>query len=244
MATSFVVTAEPRADQGKGASRRLRRVGKVPAVLYGGKGETQMITLSQNEMSKHVKIEAFFSHILTLKLGAESQQVVIKDLQRHPVNESVIHADFLRVLADVAIRMQVPLHFKGGDVAPGVKVGGGVIEHHLNQVEVSCLPKDLPEFIEVDLSKLELNDAIHLSQLPIPAGVELVDLRLGNDSSVAAVHIPRAVVEEVAPTAEIAPAEVPATAQKAPEAAAGAPGAEAAKGDAGKKDDKKEEKKK
>jgi large subunit ribosomal protein L25 len=242
MATSFVVSAEPRADQGKGASRRLRRTGKVPAVLYGGKGETQMIALSHNEMSKHVKNEAFFAHILTLKLAGESQQVVIKDLQRNPVNESIIHADFLRVLADVAIRMQVPLHFVGGEVAPGVKVGGGVIEHHLSQVEVSCLPKDLPEFIQVDLSKLELNEAIHLSKLPIPAGVELVDLRLGKDASVAAVHIPRAVVEEVVATAEIAPAEVPAMAQKAPEA--GAAGAEGAKPEAGKKEEKKEEKKK
>jgi large subunit ribosomal protein L25 len=242
MATSFVVSAEPRADQGKGASRRLRRVGKVPAVLYGGKGDAQMLTLSHNEISKHVKTEAFFSHILTLNVGGDSQQVVLKDLQRHPVNESVIHADFLRVLADVAIRMQVPLHFKGQEVCPGVKIGGGVVEHHVNQVEVECLPKDLPEFIEVDLSKMELNDSLHLSQLQIPAGVVLVDLRLGKDASVAAVHIPRAVVEEeIAPTAEAAPAEVPAMAQKAEAAPAGAEGA---KPEAGKKDEKKEEKKK
>ncbi len=242
MATSFVVTAEPRADQGKGASRRLRRAGKVPAVLYGGKGETQMLSLSHNEISKHVQTEAFFSHILTLKTQDGSQQVVIKDLQRNPVNESIIHADFLRVLADVAIRMQVPLHFKGGEIAPGVKVGGGVVEHHVNQVEVECLPKDLPEFIEVDLSGLEINDAIHMSQLKVPAGVELVDLRLGKDASVAAVHIPRAVVEEeIAPAAEAAPAEVPATAQKAPDAAAGAEGGKA---EAGKKEEKKEDKKK
>jgi large subunit ribosomal protein L25 len=241
MATSFVVTAEPRAEQGKGASRRLRRVGKVPAVLYGGKGEPQMVLLSHNEMSKHVQTEAFFSHILTLKLDGQSQQVVIKDLQRNPVNNSIIHADFQRVLADVAIRMQVPLHFKGGEVAPGVKVGGGIVEHHVNQVEVECLPKDLPEFIEVDLSKLEINESIHMSQLTVPAGVELVDLRLGKDASVAAVHIPRAVVEEeIAPAAEAATAEVPAMAQKAEPA----PGAEAGKAEAGKKDEKKEEKKK
>ena len=240
MKEGFVVNAESRADQGKGASRRLRREGKVPAVLYGGKGQTETISLSHNEISKHVKIEAFFSHILKLKLGGQDQQVVLKDLQRHPVNNSVIHADFLRVLADVAIRMQVPLHFKGGEVAPGVKVGGGVIEHHLNQVEVECLPKDLPEFIEVDLSALELNQSIHLSQLKISAGVELVDLRLGKDASVAAVHMPRAVVEEeIAPAAEAVSAEVPATAQKAEPA----PGAAPAAGEA-KKEDKKEEKKK
>src|SRR5581483_1244864 len=228
MATSFVVTAEPRADQGKGASRRLRRAGKVPAVLYGGKGETEMISLSHNEMSKHVQQEAFFAHILTLNLGGNAQQVVIKDLQRHPVNESVIHVDFQRVLADVAIRMQVPLHFKGGEVCPGVKTGGGVIEHHLNQVEVECLPKDLPEFIEVDLSQLDVNDSVRLSQLKVPAGVALVELKHGKDASVAAVHVPRAVVEEeIAPAAE-GTAEVPATAQKT-EAAPAAAGAEAAK---------------
>jgi large subunit ribosomal protein L25 len=237
MATSFVVTAEPRTVQGKGASRRLRRVGKVPAVLYGGKGDAEMLTVSQNEMMKHVSVEAFFSHILTLNVKGAAQQVVLKDMQRHPVTNIVTHADFLRVLADVAIRMQVPLHFKGGDVAPGVKVGGGVVEHHLNQVEVECLPKDLPEFIEVDLSAMQINDAVHLSQLKVPAGVQLVDLRLGKDQSVAAVHMPRAVVEEV-PVAEATPAEVPAMAQKAPEAGEGA------KPEAGKKDEKKEEKKK
>ena len=242
MADNFVVNAEPRADQGKGASRRLRRVGKVPAVLYGGKGDAQMLVLSHNEMSKHVKIEAFFSHILTLNLGGAAQQVVLKDLQRHPVNDSIIHVDLLRVLADVAIRMQVPLHFKGAEVAPGVKTGGGLIEHHLNQIEVECLPKDLPEFIEVDLSHLEINESVHLSQLKIPAGVELVDLRHGKDSSVAAVHVPRAIVEEeVAPAAEATAADVPAIAQKAE--AAPAAGAEAGKKDE-KKEDKKEEKKK
>jgi large subunit ribosomal protein L25 len=237
MKESFVVNAETRADQGKGASRRLRREGKVPAVLYGGREQAQSLVLSLNEMSKHLKTEAFFSHILTLKLNGAGQQVVLKDLQRHPVSDNAIHVDFLRVLADVAIRMQVPLHFKGGEVAPGVKTGGGIIEHHLNQVEIECLPKDLPEFIEVDLSHLEINQAVHLSQVKVPASVTLVDLKHGKDASVAAVHLPRAVVEEeVAPAAEAAAAEVPAIAQKAEPAGAAA-------GDAAKKDEKKEDKK-
>src|SRR5689334_25209416 len=141
-------------------------------------------------MSKHLETEAFYSHILTLKFGDKEQQAVLKDIQRHPALPVLLHFDFQRVFADVAIRMQVPLHFKGGESCPGVKVDGGLVEHHLSQVEVECLPKDLPEFIEVDLSKMELNDAIHLSHLKLPAGVALVELKHGKDPSVAAVHIP------------------------------------------------------
>lgn len=236
MKENFVVNAEPRALHGKGASRRLRREGKVPAVLYGGKGEAEALTLDHNEMWKHLKTEAFYSHLLTLKIGGKDQQVVLKDLQRHPVNEYLVHVDLLRVLADVALRMHVPLHFKGSEVAPGVKTGGGVVEHHLNQVVVECLPKFLPEYIEVDLSAMEINQSIHLSQLKLSEGVSLVELKHGNDQSVVSLHLPRAVVEE-APAEAPATAEVPATAQKAPDAAA-APAA-GAKGAAPKKDEKK-----
>lgn len=226
---NFVVTAEVRGDQGKGASRRLRHEGKVPAIVYGGKDQPQALTLSHNEMWKHLKTEAFYSHILTLKVGSESQQVVLKDLQRHPVNETLIHVDFQRILADKLLRMQVPFHFKGAEVAPGVKIGGGIVEHHMNQVEVECLPKDLPEYIEVDLSAMELNQAIHLSQLTLPQGVTPVELKHGNDASIVVLHLPRVVEEE--PAAAPASAEVPAANQKAP--------ADAAKADAGKKDAKK-----
>ncbi len=228
MKENFVVNAASRKDQGKGASRRLRHEGKVPAIVYGGKADPVSVTVSLNEMSKHLKTEAFYSHLLTLNLDGKTEQVVLKDLQRHPVTGYALHVDFQRVLADKLLRMQVPLHFKGGDVAPGVKIGGGIVEHILNQVEVECLPKDLPEFIEVDLSAMEVNDSIHLSQLKLPAGVVLQQLKHGNDLSVVAVHLPRAAVEEE-PAAAPASAEVPATAQKAP--AAGA--------DAAKKDDKK-----
>lgn len=230
MKENFVVNAEPRALQGKGASRRLRREGKVPAVLYGGKGEAESLALDHNEMWKHLKTEAFYSHILTLKIKGEGQQVVLKDLQRHPVNEYLIHVDLLRVLADVALRMHVPLHFKGADICPGVKTSEGVVEHHLNQVVVECLPKFLPEFIEVDISHLELNQSLHLSQIKLPEGVALVELKHGNDQSVVSVHMPRAIVEEVVAEAPAA-ADVPALAQKAPEAgAAGAAGAAPAAG--------------
>jgi large subunit ribosomal protein L25 len=229
MKENFVVVAEVRTVHGKGASRRLRREGKVPAIIYGGKTDPQAIQVSHNELMKHLKIEAFYSHILSIDVAGTTEQAVLKDLHRHPVREEVMHMDLQRVLADVLLRMQVPLHFKGGEVAPGVKVGGGVVEHHVSQVEVECLPKDLPEFIEVDLSKLELNEAIHLSQLTLPANVSLVELKHENDISVVAVHLPRAVVEvEAAPTETSA--EVPATAQKP---------ADAAKAGDAKKDDKK-----
>jgi large subunit ribosomal protein L25 len=218
MKETFVVNAEVRSAHGKGASRRLRRTGKVPAILYGGNGQPQPIAVDHNELAKHLKSESFYSHILTVQLDGKSEQAVLKDLQRHPVRDEVIvHLDLQRVLADQVLRMHVPLHFKGAEVCPGVKTGGGLIEHHMIQVEVECLPKDLPEFIEVDLSQLNVNESIHLSQLKLPHGVSLVELKHGNDRSVAAVHLPRAVVEvEAASAAEAAPsAEVPATAQKA-----------------------------
>lgn len=225
MKQNFVVVAEPRADQGKGASRRLRREGKVPAIVYGGKEGPVSLSVSGNELFKQLKVEAFYSHILTLKIGEASEQIVLKDLQRHPVSGYAIHADFQRVLADKLLHMHVPLHFKGGDIAPGVKTGNGIVEHQLNQVEVECLPKDLPEYIEVDLSALEVNESVHLSQLKLPEGVTLVQLKHDNDQSVASVHLPRAAVEEETPAAEAAPAEG---------AAAAAPAAAEAK-----KDDKK-----
>lgn len=222
MRDNFTIDASVRADQGKGASRRLRREGKVPAILYGGKAAPQMITVDHNELMKSLKVEAFYSRILTLKLDGKPESVVLKDLHRHPVRDAIMHLDLQRIEADKVLHMHVPLHFKGSDIAPGVKVGGGLVEHHLIQVEVECLPKDLPEFIEVDISGLNVNESIHLSQLKLPEGVTLTELKHGNDASVAAIHLPRAAVEAettAAPTAT----EVPATAQKAPDAAKAAP---------------------
>ncbi|MGB0217832.1 MAG: 50S ribosomal protein L25/general stress protein Ctc [Sinimarinibacterium flocculans] len=206
MKENFVVIAESRADQGKGASRRLRREGKIPAIVYGGGETPTSVSLSANEMGKHLKVEAFYSHLLTLKLDGTEQQVVLKDLQRHPVSGYATHADFQRVQADKLLRMHVPLHFKGETVAPGVKTGGGIVEHHLNQVEVECLPKDLPEYIEVDLSNMQVNESIHLSELTLPQGVTLLELKHDNDQSVVSIHLPRAAIEEEAPAAD-APAE-------------------------------------
>jgi len=219
MKESFVVNAEVRNDQGKGASRRLRREGKVPAVLYGGHEGAQSLAVNHNELKNHLKTEAFYSHILTLDVGGKQQQVVLKDLQRHPLrHEDILHLDLYRILADKLLRRAVPLHFVGVEIAPGVKIGGGKLEHLHNEVEVECLPKDLPEYIEVDVSKLELNQAIHLSELSVPEGVKLTGLLRGKDDGVCAVHAPK-VAEETATDAPAA-ADVPAANQKAPAAAA------------------------
>jgi len=235
MREAFVIEAEVRSTRGKGASRRLRHEGKLPAIIYGGKGEPQPITVNHNELSKHLKIEAFYSHILTVKIDGVTEQAVLKDLHRHPVRNEIMHMDLQRVLADQLLRMHVPLHFKGAEIAPGIKTGGGIIEHHMIQVEVECLPKYLPEFLEVDLSALNVNEAVHLSQIKLPEHVALVELKHDNDASVAAVHLPRAAVEPEPTVAEAAAtAEVPATAQKV----------EAKAGDDAKKDAKKDDKKK
>jgi large subunit ribosomal protein L25 len=172
MSDSFDVNAQPRSDTGKGASRRLRREGLVPAVVYGGHQEPQMVSLRHNELLHHLEQESFYSHILNLKVGDSSSRVVLKDLQRHPAKPFILHADFQRVSADEKIRMVVPLHFENEEAAKGVKMGGAV-SHNLTEIEISCLPKDLPEFIAIDMSPLEIGDIVHLSEVPLPAGVEL-----------------------------------------------------------------------
>ncbi len=225
MKTSFELVAEFRETQGKGASRRLRREGKVPAILYGGHSEARALTLSHQKLMIMLENERFYSTILSLKLGDQSQAAILKDVQRHPFKNAVVHIDLQRVEDNEKIRISIPLHFVGAAVAPGVKTQGGIVSHLRNDVEVSCLPKDLPEFIEVDMSSLGLNESIHLSQLKVPAGVELVSLAK-EDAAVAAIYSPRA--EEPEPTAAAAgAAPVEGAAPAAPAAAAA--GADAAK---------------
>ncbi len=189
MTQTFVVEAEPRVAQGTGASRRLRRTGKIPAIIYGGNDGPQNITISHNELLKQLKVEAFYAHILTLELEGKKVQAVLKDLQRHPVRDEVYHADFQRVVADQVLRKSVPLHFIGEDVAPGIKLGGGMIEHFINEVEIECLPADLPEFIAVDVSKLALGEVIHLADLSLPQGVTLIELKHDNNIGVVSCHL-------------------------------------------------------
>ena len=202
--TDFVLTAELRNDMGKGASRRLRGTGMVPAILYGGHKDPTSITLIHNELAHQLSNEAFFSHILTIKLNGQDESAIVKDVQRHPSKPVILHIDLQRVSATENIRVHVPLHFINANTAPGVKESGGLVTHNLIEAEVQCLPKDLPEFIEVDLGKMMLNDIIHLSDLKLPAGVELVELAHGegHDQAVASLHLPRAAKETTETVAE------------------------------------------
>lgn len=199
-AIKFELEADVRQDIGRGASRRLRQTNKVPAVVYGAGEEPVSLILDHNKLITAFSHEAFYSHILSLKVGKKNEKVILKSIQRHPAKPRILHVDFLRVRADQKLHMHVPLHFKGEEDAPGVKEGG-VFSHLFSDVEVSCLPADLPEFIEVDVSQLALNQAIHLTELKLPKGVELVALsHEGHDAPVVTLHIPRIVEEEVVET--------------------------------------------
>jgi large subunit ribosomal protein L25 len=192
MALTFEIPAESRDVKGKGASRRLRRMAdKVPGVIYGAHKEAQSIMVDHNYLLKALEHQAFYSHILTVKVNGKAEKVVLKDLQRHPYKPRILHLDLLRISAKDPITMRIPLHFLGDDVAPGVKVGGGLVSHMLNDVEVRCLPANLPEFIEVDMSKVELDHTLHLSDLKLAKGVELTALLHDDDLPVASIHLPR-----------------------------------------------------
>jgi len=205
MAISFELNAEPRSDMGKGASRRLRHAGKVPAIIYGGSKDPEALTLSHNEVLRSLEHEAFYSHILTVKIGGSETQAILRDLQRHPSKAVILHMDLQRVSATEKLKTQVPVHLLGEEAAPGVKEGG-LVSHDLTEVAVECLPKDLPEYIEVDISALEIGESIHLSGLTVPEGVTLTELARGedHDSSVVSIHVKRIVeeVEDEAPVAE------------------------------------------
>jgi large subunit ribosomal protein L25 len=195
---TYTVVAESRSDMGKGASRRLRREGKVPAVLYGGEKGAVSLQVIHKDLVHSLENEAFYSHILTLSVDGAEEQAVLKDLQRHPAKPMVLHADFMRVDTTHKIRMHVPIHFTGEDVAPGVKADGGVITHNLTDVEIICLPQNLPEFLVADLSNLEIEHALHLSDIQLPEGVEIVSLTHGeeHDLPIAAIHKTRGSSDE------------------------------------------------
>lgn len=190
----FELVAEKREDVGKGASRRLRRDGKLPGIVYGTDKEPVMITLPHNDVMHNLEHEAFYSQILTLNVGKDKEKVVLKDLQRHPYKRLLLHIDLLRVSENEALTMRIPLHFINEEKAVGVKQGGGVVSHTMTEVDIVCLPKDLPEYIEVDMLEVELDQTVHLSDLVLPEGVQLyATLHGGDDSlSVAAIHAPKA----------------------------------------------------
>lgn len=229
MKTAFDLVADPRDGlQGKGASRRLRRSGKVPAILYGGRQEPRQIILDHQNLLSLLVNERFYSTIISLNINGEKQAAILKDVQRHPAKNQILHMDLQRVLENEKIRMTIPIHFKGASVSPGVKTEGGIVSHLLNNVEVLCFPKDLPESLEIDMSEMHINEMKRLSDIPLPEGVEFVLLAHGRDEAIVSIHHPRAEEAETPAAADAAAA--PAAGAAAPAAAAAAP-----KKDAGKK---------
>ena len=203
MKTSFELVADYRNDQGKGASRRLRRDGKVPAILYGGGSDPRSLALDHTKLQLMLDNERFYTTILSIKVGSDNQSAILRDIQRHPYRNQIVHIDFQRVRDDEKLRVSVPFHFVNQATAPGVKTQGGIVSHLRNEVEISCFPKDLPEYIEVDMGAMQLNDALHLSDIKAPAGVEFVDLTHDRDPSIVSIHSPRAEeAAEAAPAAE------------------------------------------
>ena len=204
----FELEAESRSDKGKGASRRLRRDGMVPAVIYGGSEEPQSIKLVHSEILKRLEHEAFYSHILTVNVDGKPSKTILRDMQRHPAKPVIMHMDFMRVDESKPIRVHVPLHFIGEDVAPGAKEGG-LISHDLVEVALEVLPKHLPEYIEVDISAMDIGDSLHLSDLKLPETGSLVELARGegHDLPVVSIHVRRGGAEEEVEGGEEAAAE-------------------------------------
>lgn len=229
------VTAFPRTNEGKGASRRLRATGRVPGVVYGAGKDAQSVEFDHKALLRHLKLEAFHASILDLTVEGKKDRVLLRDFQMHPWKEQVQHVDFQRVDPKKKIHMAVPLHFMNAEVSPGVKLGKGVVQHIINELEIQCLPDNLPEFIEVDLKDLELGHSIHVSELKLPAGVEPMPKLKADNPSVVTVQVPKEIVveEAAAPVTEIT--------GQAPEAAAAAAGAAPGAAPAG---DKKEADKK
>ena len=204
MATIHEIPAESRKDEGKGASRRLRLANKVPAIVYGSTQDPASIQLDHNTVWLASQNEWFYSAILDLNLDGKTQKVLLRDMQRHPFKAQLLHLDFQRVDENKAIRIRVPLHFLNQEKSPAGKSTEVVVTHELNEVAVSCLPKDLPEFIEVDLSNLKQGDIVHLSDIKLPNGVELPELKLGKEHDVAVViaKAARTSEEDETPAAE------------------------------------------
>lgn len=210
--TEHKISATARGDEGKGASRRLRRAGHIPAIVYGAQLDPQSIQLEHEKTWLASQNEWFYSAILDLDVDGTQQKVLLRDMQRHPFKQQIMHLDFQRISEHEAIRVSVPLHFLDQEKSPAGKTSGVVISHELTEIEISCLPKDLPEYLELDLSAIEVGDIVHLSEIKLPAGVEIPELKLGagHDSAVVTAKYVKEEVEEEAPAAEgETPAEVP-----------------------------------
>ncbi len=200
-ANDFTLNATLREESGKGASRRLRREAElVPAIVYGGSKKPQNVSLKYNELTKQLENEAFYSHVIKLSIDGSEEDVILKDLQRHPSKAAIYHADFLRVSKTTKFTTKVPLHFINEATSKGVKLQGGVVSHNMSELEISCLPDDLPEYIEVDLAEMEVGQIVHISDLKLPKGVESVALSHGRDHDLPVVNIHK--VKGAADTAE------------------------------------------
>jgi len=224
------INAKIRELKGTGASRRLRHSGKVPGVLYGGKNDAMSIEFDSKELFMQFKHEAFHASILTLNLDGKKEPVLLRDFQMHPVRNNIQHIDLQRIDENKKLSVKIPFHFLNEEIAPGVKLEGGIVSHIMVEVDISCLPKDLPTYIEVDLINLAIGDSIHLSEIKVPEGVELANLSEDNDPIITSVSRPKVVVEEV-----VAAPEGEEGAEGA-EGEEGAEGAEGAEGDSSSKD--------
>jgi len=226
MAHQFSLAAEPRRDAGKGASRRLRREGRIPGIMYGGGQPAAGVSFDANALHRNMAEEAFLSSILNVTLDGQTLQAIVRDYQPHPAKRAILHLDLQRIVATEKLRMTVPLHFINEAMSPGVKLGGGSVSHLLTELEVSCLPKDLPEYIEIDVGKMELDDMLHLRDLKLPEGVEIPGFESETDSDLPVVHVHvLRVVEEPEPEVAVAAdaaAAAPAAGDKAAAPAAGA----------------------
>ena len=182
MSTNFTINAKSREDTGKGASRRLRRLtGEVPAIIYGGKKDAEKISILHKDITKALENDAVYSSIISVSIDGKAEDTIIKDIQRHPAKQIILHMDFLRVSKTTKLQTRVPLNFINEDICVGVKLGGGLIAHTMTDIEVSCLPKDLPEAIDVDMAEVDVGQIVHLSDLTLPDGVESVSLSQGAD---------------------------------------------------------------
>ena len=220
MSDEFDLIAELREDQGKGASRRLRHEGKVPAIIYGAGRPPRALAFDQNRVIQQLENESFYSSILNIKVRDKSQAAILKDVQRHPSKAQIMHLDFQRIVEDEEIKMLVPIHFLGEDVAPGVKKGGGKVQHHMTEVEVVCLPRHLPEYLNLDVSEVELDEMLKLSDIPLPEGVSIPALAQDDEAAnraVVSIHVIREEIIEDEIEDEELDAEVPVVGEEADE---------------------------
>ena len=215
MKDDFDLIADIREDQGKGASRRLRHQGKVAAIIYGAGRPPRALVFDHNRVVLKLENESFYSSILNIKVGEKSQAAILKDVQRHPAKPQVMHMDFQRIVEDEEIKMSVPIHFKGEDIAPGVKTGGGSVSHLITELDIVCLPRHLPEYLEIDVSNLELDEMLKMSDIPLPEGVSVPALAQGDDADrpVVSIHIIKEVVIEEED--EVEPGAVPVEGEEA-----------------------------